>query len=93
MKMKLLLLILIVGATSGLSYGLLSNDITMNIQKWELLSLPLAIGDPLGGPGEYTTFHCTCNGGACNVLYTDSPTNTIPDSQSLGASGNKLCSP
>ena len=91
MKMKfLLLLILIVGA-SGLSYGMLSNDINMNIQKWDILSLPPIEGDPLGGPGEYTTFSCSCDGGICNVDYLDSPTNSIPDPASLGLSGNKLC--
>ena len=91
--MKLLLfLILIVGA-SGLSYGLLSNDISMNIQKWDVLSLPPTAGDPLGGPGEYTTFSCKCDGGACIITYTDPPTNSIPSPNSLGAIGNKLCTP
>jgi len=89
MNMKLLLLILFAGI-SVLSYGLLSNNIIdVDIQKWELLSMP-AEGQSLGDPGIFTTFSCKCNGGTCNTNYLP-PANIIPHPQSLGSNGNQLC--
>ena len=88
--MKILLLILVVGA-SGLSYGMLANDIDMNIQKWDVLSLPPTPNMSPPVPGQLTTFSCKCDGGVCNVNYLDPPTNSIPDPASLGPIGNQLC--
>jgi len=104
MNIKLLLILFV--AIGGLSYGILSNDILLSVQKFDFLALPAMDEDPLADHDALGSFKCSCFGtdevtgeerfdpGFCNVEYEVEPTENDPGiaaEGSLGLSGNKLC--
>ena len=81
MNFKILLLLAIAGA-SLLSYGVLSNDVELEIQKFELLVMPPMDGESIEGATEFSTMHCSCSNpnnpndfspDFCDVSYSVSP--------------------
>ncbi len=104
MNFKILLILLTVGIVAS-SYGILSNEIILSVQKFQILGLPPMDGESESGQ-HFSTLECSCFGvdpitneegfdpGFCNVDYTEPPTETSPgvaDPDSLGLMGNKLC--
>ncbi len=110
MNFKLIFLIIAAGV-SITGYGVLANEVDLEIQKFELILLPPMDGIPIQGTSEFSVAQCACLGpngvfdpGFCDVSYTTPPndgpdglpgTNDdfpgVPDPNSLGATGNKLC--
>ena len=104
--MNIKLLLILFAAIGGLSYGVLSNDMELSVQKFDFLSLPAMDEDPLADHASLGSFKCSCLGtdsetgeerfdpSFCNVEYDVEPTDDdpgIPAEGSLGLSGNKLC--
>lgn len=104
--MNIKLLLILFAAIGGLSYGILSNDILLSVQKFDFLALPAMDEDPLADHDALGSFKCSCFGtdeetgeerfdpGFCNVEYEVEPTENDPGiaaEGSLGLSGNKLC--
>ena len=80
MNFKILLLILIVGfGVTG--YGVLSNDVALDVQKFELVVLPPQNGIPIDGASEFSSIQCTCGDDT-----------TLCDLNSIGPVGTDLCS-
>ena len=87
MNFKILLLVIIAGI-GVTSYGALSNQMTLDIQKFELVILPPMDGTTVDGATEFSGVQCSCrdpddpNGlfspGFCNVLWI-TPPNDGPD--------------
>jgi len=110
MNYKLLILVMIV-AVGVSSYGVLVNQIDLNIQKFELISMPTMSGNPEAGTTVFSSVKCSCSPSPnapfspnkCNVSYVVSPNGPdgipgnaddvpgVPTPNSLGVSGNKLC--
>jgi hypothetical protein len=59
MNFKLLLLIAIVGI-SAISYGLLANELTLDIQRFEQVVLPPLDENPIPGTTEFSSIQCSC---------------------------------
>ena len=104
--MNIKLLFILFAAVGGLSYGILSNEMALSVQKLDFLALPAMDEDPLADHDALGSFKCSCFGtdeetgeerfdpGFCNVEYEVEPTENdpgIPAEGSLGLSGNKLC--
>jgi len=88
-----LLLIVIAGA-GALSYGFLGNDISLDIQEFDLVIMPPEDGTSLAGATQFDSVQCACrNGptGTFGVCNTSENPPGLPDPNSLGPNGNKLC--
>ena len=112
MNFKILLIVLVAAAGVS-SYGVLSNQMELDIQRFDLLVLPPMDGVPIEGATEFSEVQCACrdpndpNGafdpGFCNVNWivdprgpdgikgTEDDVPGVPDPNSLGPSGNMLC--
>ena len=93
MNFKLLLILIV--AAGGLSYGFLGNDIALDIQKFDVIIMPPGDGS-MAGATQFNTVTCACGTdpthyetyGVCDQSES-SP--GVPTSTSLGLSGNMLC--
>ena len=78
--MNLKLLLIIIGGIGALSYGVLSNDISLDVQRFDLVVLPPKNGIPIGGASEFSSIQCTCG-----------DSTTACDLSSIGPVGTDLC--
>lgn len=104
---------MIVAGAGISSYGVLSNQMTLDIQQFDLLVLPPMDGVPIEGATEFSEVHCACRDpdnpqgafdpGFCDITWIVNPSGPdgikgteddvpgVPDPNSLGPSGNMLC--
>lgn len=81
MNLKILLIVVLAGLGIA-SYGALSNQVELEVQKFDLLVMPPMDGIPIEGATELSSMHCSCNNpnnpgqyspDFCDVSYTVDP--------------------
>ncbi len=112
MNFKIILIVIIAGIGIS-SYGVLSNDMILDIQKFELVVLPPMDGTTIEGATEFLGVQCSCRDPDppneefspqfCDVTWITDPAGPdgikgtaddvpgVPTPNSLGTSGNMLC--
>jgi hypothetical protein len=87
MNFKLIILIVIVGLAAT-SYGVLANQIALDIQKVGLVVLPPLNDIPIPGTTEFSSIQCTCRDP--NNL-NDPLDPSFCDEDTIGATADALC--
>ena len=78
--MNLKFLLIIIAGIGATSYGVLSNDLALDVQKFELVVLPPKNGIPIDGAAVFSSIQCTCG-----------DSSTPCDLNSIGPVGTDLC--
>lgn len=85
-------MIVVLAGIGVASYGALSNEVELDVQKFELLVMPPMDGVPIEGATELSSMHCSCSNpnnpdefspDYCDVSYTVDPNGPdgIPDTE------------
>ena len=78
--MNLKLLLIIIAGLGVTSFGVLSNDVALDVQKFELVVLPPKNDVPIDGASVFSSIQCTCGDDT-----------TLCDLNSIGPVGTDLC--
>ena len=85
--MNLKFLLIIIAGLGVTSFGVLSNDLALDVQKFDLVVLPPKDGIPIDGAAVFSSIQCTC----VNPNDPDDFDPSFCDTNSIGPVATDLC--